>query len=468
MKKRYVLTTALLFISVQLFAQHAADKWYFGNKAAIDFTSGSPVAVGTSEMNAGEGSASIADPTTGDLLFYTDGISVWNRNNAVMPNGTGLAGGLSSTQAALIVPKPESANEYYIFTTDQIGGTQGLRVSIVNMSLDGGNGNVTSKNVLLQTPVAEKVTAVQDAGTSNVWLLTHGWNDDAFYAFRITPAGIDSAVVSQVGIVHSNAVIQNSYGQLKFNPCGNKLALAAGYLNTVQLFDFDIVTGAVSNPQTITYSDHVYGIEFSSNSNVLYVSTYQDNANLLQYDLTITDVSAMIAAAEIVSTTPDIYPLQRAPDGKIYVCKSFGQYLGVIHAPDNVGSVACNYIESGFDLDPGFLGLNSALGLPNLVTSYTGETGSCIGSTNGINETGTSKMSTVFPNPSNGDFTFVSGGNNLQIRITDISGKVIDTYGNVMNGATFNFGAQCAPGMYLIRTTDSAGNTALQKILKTE
>lgn len=467
MKKKYILPILFLFVSLQLFAQQYADKWYFGSKATMDFTGGSPVAINTSEMDAGEGSASIADPVTGELLFYTDGISVWNSNNVVMPNGIGLAGGLSSTQAALIVPMPGSPDEYYIFTTDQIGGTQGLRYSIVNMTLDGGDGNVTAKNILLKTPVTEKVTAVQDAGTSDFWLLTHGWDNDAFYAFKISSAGIDSAVVSNVGLIHNNDVIQNSYGQMKFNPCGDKVALAAGYLNTVEIFDFDVVTGLVSNPKTISYSDHVYGIEFSPNSDVLYVSTYEVNANLVQYDLTIADLNTMISSAEIVSTTPDIYPLQRGPDGKIYVCRSFSQYLGVIHQPDNVGSVACNYIEMGFDLDPGFMGYNSALGLPNFVASYTGETAFCVGSTNSIDETNSEKLNLIFPNPSSSDFTFVSQQNNERIVILNVSGKQLDAYVNVLNGTTFCFGQNYAAGVYMVKMEDAKGNCSISKVLKT-
>jgi hypothetical protein len=461
------LLTLLTFgTALQLSAQHYADKWYFGTKAAIDFTSGSAAAVTTSEMSAGEGSASIADPATGALLFYTDGINVWNTDNAIMPNGTGLMGGLSSTQAALIVPKPESADEYYIFTTDQIGGSQGLRYSVVDLSLDGGNGDVTEKNVLLKAPVAEKVTAVQDAGTFGVWMVAHGWGDDAFYAFRITPAGIDSAVVSHAGIVHSDAVIQNSYGQMKFNPCGDRLALAAGYLDKVELFDFNIVTGAVSNPKTISYSDHVYGIEFSRNGDVLYVSTYDPNGTLVQYDLSITDVNAMVAAAQVVSTTADIYPLQRGPDGRIYVCKSFSQYLGVIHSPDNVGAVSCSYVDNGFDLDPAFLGLNSALGLPNFVTSYTGGTESCVGSTNAVGENAAGS-NMIFPNPSNDDFTFVAQQPGVSVTVSDLSGKELDRWKDVAGGTEITFGGAYAAGTYLVKTAGVSGGVSVRKLVKT-
>ncbi|HLP53587.1 MAG TPA: T9SS type A sorting domain-containing protein [Fluviicola sp.] len=465
MKKRYVLLTVLASLSLHLSAQHYADKWHFGSKAGIDFTSGTPVAITNSELNTVEGSASIADPITGALLFYTDGINVWNDNNTLMPNGTGLMGGSSSTQPALIVPVPENSTQYYIFTTDETGGSLGLRYSIVDMTLDGGNGNVTVKNALLKTPVAEKITAVEDHGTSNYWLVAHGWGNNSFYSFKISPTGIDSAVVSNVGTVHDSGVIQNSYGQMKFNPCGDMLALAIGYMDIVEFFDFNIITGVISNPRTITYTDHVYGIEFSENSNALYVSTYDANGTLMQYDLSITNLGAMIASAAIISVTIDTYPLQRGPDGKIYVAKSFNQYLGVINSPNTIGT-GCNYVDMGFDLDPTFMGLNSALGLPNMVTSFMGGTANCIGSTNSVEDL-EALSNVIFPNPSNSNFTFVSKHNHSSVVVTDVSGKIVDTYSNITNGTEFDFGHNYAPGIYLVTAT-SGNTTSIKKVMKTE
>jgi hypothetical protein len=467
MKKRYLIFLILLCISTTDFGQHTADKWYFGNMAGLDFSGGSPVPITSSQMAAGEGSASVSDPVTGDLLFYTDGINVWNADNTIMPNGSGLMGGISSTQAALIVPKPGSSSDYYIFTTDQTGGSLGLRFSTVNMTLDGGNGNVVAKNVLLQTPVTEKITAVKQPGTGNYWLVAHGWNEDAFYAYKIMTTGIEPPVVSHTGIVHSDAVIQNSYGQMKFNTCGDRLALAAGYLDKAEIFDFDVATGIVSNPQTISYSDHVYGIEFSPNSDLLYVSTYEVGGTLLQYDLTLPSTSAMISAVQIISTTPDIYPLQRGPDGKIYVVKSYSQFVGVIQSPDFAGTLACNYIDNAIDLDAGSMGLNSGIGLPNFVTSSLGGASLCPGASAGTGEN-MLPATRVFPNPSNGSFTFAIDDNSSQteMAITDATGKLIETP-VCAAGTTFSFGENYVAGVYFIHAVNESGKSGILRVAKT-
>ena len=76
--------------------------WYFGNRAGVNFSSGAPVALTNGQIVTTEGCATISD-ATGNLLFYTDGVSVWNRNHAVMANGAGLFGHASSTQSAIIV-----------------------------------------------------------------------------------------------------------------------------------------------------------------------------------------------------------------------------------------------------------------------------------------------------------------------------------------------------------------------------
>ena len=91
-------------------------------------------------MNAYEGCATASD-TAGNLLFYTDGATVWNANHVPMLNGNGL-NGLGSTQAAIVVPAPLNLNKYYIFTVDTNGGVRGFCYNEVDMTLNGGLGDV--------------------------------------------------------------------------------------------------------------------------------------------------------------------------------------------------------------------------------------------------------------------------------------------------------------------------------------
>src|SRR5580698_5072929 len=114
--KRIVLVL-LSFYAITVSAQNEYMRWGI-NDYQINFCS-DPSCVGTSLNTIDKspakliGSASMCDKNTGNLLFYTDGMQVFNAALQPMPNGQNL-GGSYSTQAALIVPKPGSNHIYYI------------------------------------------------------------------------------------------------------------------------------------------------------------------------------------------------------------------------------------------------------------------------------------------------------------------------------------------------------------------
>src|SRR5690554_6495488 len=100
----------ILSMSVS-YSQGEANIWYFGYNAGLDFNSGTPVALTDGELYTNEGCATISN-SQGELLFYTDGVTVYNRHHQVMQNGTGLLGHSSSAQSATVVPKPGYADLY--------------------------------------------------------------------------------------------------------------------------------------------------------------------------------------------------------------------------------------------------------------------------------------------------------------------------------------------------------------------
>ena len=161
-----------------VFAQRQASNWYFGYGAGIQFdlATNSTNSVNNGQLFTNEGCSSISDED-GNLLFYTDGTTVWNKQHTIMTNGIGLYGDNSSAQSAIIVPKPDDPNIYYIFTVDTSVGDldpdNGFNYSVVDMTLDGGLGAVTSKNVNLLQLCSEKLTAVlKDCITKSIWVIT--------------------------------------------------------------------------------------------------------------------------------------------------------------------------------------------------------------------------------------------------------------------------------------------------------
>jgi hypothetical protein len=467
MKK--ILFSLLLLFSISSYAQHEADKWYFGVLAGLDFFNGPPVPIYGGALNTNEGCATISD-NNGNLLFYTDGVTVWNRTHQVMPNGTGLMGGLSSTQSSICVPLPGSTTLYYLFTVDEIGGPNGFRYSIVDMTLDGGNGDVdvNNKNIPILTPVTEKLTAMKQLPSGDYWIAVHDWGTDAFYVYSLTQSGLQpNPVVSNTGIVHNMSMIQNTYGAMKFSPCGDKIAAAIGYQDTVEIFNFDQNTGSISNPITLPIGYHVYGIEYSRTGNLFYVSCYDPLGTLLQFDLSSGNIDTILASKTILSSTPDIYALQIANDGRIYVCKSFSQWLGIINSP-NVSGTGCNYVDMGLDLDPQFNGVTASLGFPAFIQSAFRLEVDCTPTE--ISESVSENDFVVSPNPSNGNFEIMLPNDDGILSIYDAFGKNIfeRKYNSTERKIEFNRAKlKIAQGIYFAKIS-SGENIFVKKFICSE
>ena len=188
MIKRLLLFVFLVYSTNILIAQKEANIWYFGEYAGLDFNSGNPVAITDGQLSTSEGCASIAD-SNGNLLFYTDGITVWDKSHNVMLNGNGLLGNSDSTHSAIIVPKPDSQEIYYIFTVDAQAGNNGMNYSEVNLSLNGGLGAITTnKNINLLPRSTEQITAVVHGNGLDYWIICHPWDSNKFNSFLVTPS----------------------------------------------------------------------------------------------------------------------------------------------------------------------------------------------------------------------------------------------------------------------------------------
>jgi hypothetical protein len=461
MIKKLLLLAIIFCPAINANAQGEANKWFFGTLAGIDFNGGSPVAISGS-VNSAEGSAAISS-ASGNLMFYTDGMTIYDSTDAPMANGSGLMGDGSTTQTAIIIPSPSSASQYFVFTLAADGGSAGFRYSIVDMTLNGGLGDVTgTKNVAITDSVTEKLCAIEDGSGTGYWITIHKWGSNKFYSYHLTTAGLSAPVISSVGSVHiaGPTAFQNTYGQMKFNMCGNKLALATGYQDFVELFDFDINTGVVSNPMTFPQSHHVYGVEFSKNSGLLYITSYDPSASLIQYNISL-GAQALIAASKVpLSASGSLYGLQMGPDGKIYVAQSFGSpFLGAINNPDTYG-IGADFSETALLLDPMGNGVMGGLGLPTFLQDFVKINVTC---SVGMEEVSRANDAKVFPNPSAGEFNIRFQQNErAQIMIYDHTGRLMESSVAVSG---FTFGKEYPSGMYFI-SCEMEGVRNTYKVIK--
>jgi gliding motility-associated-like protein len=370
----------LLFTILFVFAQRQASVWYFGNKAGLDFKQSPPQALYDAGLSSLEGCATISD-ANGQILFYTNGVSVNNKMHKLMKNGSGLMGDLSSTSNAVIVPLPGSGNIYYLFTVGaQRQPDKGFRYNIIDMNGDSGLGEVTQKNILIEDQSFEKLAAIHHCNKSDVWITIRKWGADEYHTYLVSNSGISaSPLVSNASYTATNPI-----GALKFAANGKKLAAVYSFENNeIELMDFDNTSGLLTNPVHFKPEPGVpdpdiadsraYGAEFSPNGNLLYISSNNSDtgpSTIYQFDITSVNVPAILASKQVIA---QIFPwvtgaMQVGPDQKIYMAMGRDTAVSVIENPDLPGA-ACNFQYNKIPVK----GNNNSFvqfGFPNFIQSY--------------------------------------------------------------------------------------------------
>lgn len=380
-------------------AQPSNTHWYFGQGTGISFFTGIPQAVTQSQTTVYEACATLSDEQ-GNLLFYTNGESVWDRTHAVMPGacaacGTQLDASATTTQGALIVPRPAGAGQYFVFTLDTPSGPngpayRGLRYSVVDLALRNGLGDVlpTARNVpvLPAGPggiLTEKLAAVRHRNRRDVWVVVHGMRTNLFYSYLVTAAGVSATpVISQAG------TLQTDFGgPMKFSPNGQLLAVNQITVG-LELFDFDANTGLITNPRALpSVTAWNYGVEFSPDNSKLYASRLTSVALIRQYDLGAGSLAAIINSAVDLplQSAPGVNffgSLELGPDGKIYASHGANAtFLGAISRPNQAG-VNCAFRENAVSLGNrrSSLGMQNRVCEPPLPTLSITAAAACLGS----------------------------------------------------------------------------------------
>ena len=353
--------------------------WFFGKNSGISFnpiqSGGTPVIL-SGAMESQEGVASISN-REGQLLFYTNGETVYTSGNTIMANGTGLSSSGTSTQSVVIVPKPES-NKYYLFTTDYNGNPNGFEYSIVNMDLQGGNGEVETKNIkLINSSLTEKVTACSNTSEDSYWVITHTSGDTSYYTYKLSSTGLSGPIITNIGSTHNTA-----RGYMKTSPDCSKLISLLYDEDIIDIFDFDSTGGTLSNFISLTgmtFDIGPYGLEFSSDSSKFYVSEGAGE-KVYQFDLSYTSSTEMIDnVIEVGNISGSSFgALQLAPDERIYLADYNNTNLHIIHRPNGLG-VQCNFESDGLSLiNSGITGTSSYWGLPNVITDKSISCDRCV------------------------------------------------------------------------------------------
>lgn len=399
MKVLYRYSFLLIVITrsiIGLAQDKRASHWYFGWEAGIDFSSGLAVADTNGKIFPIEGSSSISD-AYGNLLFYSGGDNVRNRNHALMPNGAGLFGNPSSVESCLIVPLPGDTLKYYIFTTGNDGSGLGswlFSYSIVDMSLDGGLGDVVpgSKNTLLFNESGEDLAGTMHCDDENYWIIARkriSETDYRLYSYLLHAGGLAGPVITTFYGTNFEP------GHLAFSQDGSILSSSV-QRNINYILDFDRQNGTMTPRDTLTLlPTHIfYSSAFSPDNSKLYCSSWElaesgPNTNnfVSQFDLSAANIMSSrfdLDSVDFSFGSPNGYGflgrLQLAPDQRIYSSRWNQNHPYTVH-PDtyysmdsidgikfpNLAGSACAYQRN-------ILYLNkkpAMIGLPNFISQFT-------------------------------------------------------------------------------------------------
>jgi hypothetical protein len=369
--------------------------WYFGDGAGLDFNpdpndpnapTPRPIA-SRHPQNIPAGTTTISDQT-GQVLFYTDGQSVWDLTGNLMENGDNIGGENGSSQGALAVPVPEEETLFYLFTTQvSATGMNEVKFSLVDIKAENptGVGNVVTKDNFLFSPSTEH-TAALDAGDTT-WVMFHELGNNTFRAYPVTTNGIGPPVLSSVG---SNHGFNSGAGAMKFNSDGDKLAvtISEGGCNKLEIFDFNQRTGELTEYARIDLgcNGDVYGLEFSEDGDRVLVSYRNGGPGIEEFIIRAVDdddpdaeacpscfgtasTRAQIEAC-IISTKNQLSgtsglnlgAIQIGPNGQIYVAVVNDNRIGQISVGTGC-TAASTFNQSGVEPMPG----TSNLGLPSFV-----------------------------------------------------------------------------------------------------
>ncbi|NOQ73309.1 MAG: hypothetical protein GQ574_14990 [Crocinitomix sp.] len=359
MKLIIVLIIVIAPFGVTFAQNQFANHWHLGEGVHVDFSLGGPFVDDITSMNTFESTISYANDD-GELLFYSNGGrillaessegKIWNRNHEVMPNGNlcDSCGCQSTWNGGVVIPDFDNSDLYHIYMTDCLENLYsypelhaGLRRTTIDMSLDGGLGDVVEMGVPIYgdslSPMGEGIAATRHQNGTDYWIITHASHfpvSDTFYVFLLTDAGISDPIIQAIGA-------SGEYG-IEISPDGKKLTFGN------VLYNFDIGTGLISSAVDIDVFPT--GQSFSPNSELLYIGDCQ---GLYQFDLNALDVLASRTTIyeNADSTSCQFGALQVGPNCKIYVVIHDKPYFGVINSPNALG-LDCDYINNQLAYSP--------------------------------------------------------------------------------------------------------------------
>lgn len=389
---RFIITLFFLLSYFLSNGQLETRNWFlYENRIAVTpsgVTTGLPLPA-SGVFPTPYGSTSISD-TSGNLLFASNGSTIIDRNLSVMPTLNNV--NFFANNGKMLIQKLPGSNQYYLFyctpnSPGAINSRWTLKHALVNMALNGGNGDVVVYNQVIDTSLSPAFTLAEGNNPSQAWLITHRHATDSFYTYSITAGGLgNTPVKSRAG---TNATLSDYiFRDMKTSFDGKTIAAFAyrdysGPFATtygfVETFNFDVVSGMltpkVRTRRTFGYFYTYFSLEFSSDNRLLYTCLTQritglqpcgfGNGTVTQYNLCYSDSIqferySMRVANDFQACFPNLTwgTAQMGANKKIHMPYS-GVTVSAINNPNRVGTF-CNYVFNAYQLPNNNLAYSSS------------------------------------------------------------------------------------------------------------
>ena len=348
-----ILIASVLFVSSMTVLLGQDYTWIMGNNLRFQFFSPSDVRVSAYGLipRMTESVSLVHDPETNEILFYTDGTTVWDRNQQVALNGTELGGNFSTSQSVAIIQSYNNPNQYYIFSLENVGSVNGnLFYSIVNE--ENGIISVTTKKILITSELTEKMIAIK-GNCDYHWLVVHERESNNFLSIKVSKKGIETPIISETGSFVTKSpndpTIESNYSG-KIRASHNKNYITSTPTNgPLELFNFDAVTGIISNSRVLQsrlftpFLMSAYSSVFSLDNRFLFTieSQFSGHSEIIRYDLSLNDITEIrnsklvVYRSNILRGIP-LSDLQIDPYGRILVSGLDLYSVSLIEDPSNI------------------------------------------------------------------------------------------------------------------------------------
>lgn len=469
--------------------------------------------------------SAVANNEGGNLLFYTNGCSIYNNQNEIMENGDNInIGALNYEQECeglgilyvrsgnLTLPMPDSPDRNFLLHLRAIDNTDSIYKPLldrlyfteIDVQASDGLGRVVQKNeTLVADSLHDAIAAVRHGNGRDWWVVIPRGANRQFWKIQLTPEGFKEPILQTFPPPYFPFTIKyyididtppyyfeyipDEYshecwaGQAIFSQDGTKYCrvIKAG---EVEIYDFDRCSGEMTLRRTFPlppYKEYpdipvlACGLAISPNSRYLYFNNQQA---LYQFDMCEENIGT--GGYELIAEwdrfldqdffATDFFQMRNAPDGKIYVNPaSSTHYLHVIHEPNKAGK-ACNFEQRGVTLprwSAFVINYFPNFNLFDVKDSPCDTLG--IDDPNPPKPTYTFEEFRLFPNPANHEvMLYVPQCDGIRIQVWNVAGQVIKEIPFIPGMESYPLNvSDWAAGAYIIAAYIDAQKPVMKKLI---